>query len=56
MKLIVIDNISIWFFDCIAFIDISFVSLLPFDIDKDVFTIEQLLPIFTGGHYFSDKV
>ena len=56
MKLIVINNISIRFFDSIAFIDISSVSLLPFDINKNVFAIKYLLPIFTGGHYFSNEV
>ena len=51
-----VDDIPIRFFDGVALIYISFVSLLPFDIYEDVFAIEQLLPIFTGGHYLSDEV
>ena len=48
MIFVMIVQTFIGLFDAIAFIDKSFIRLLPFYVQKDVFAVLNLLPLLPG--------
>lgn len=56
MILEVIEYLPEWFLGGGVLVDVSFVALLPFEGQTDIFTVSTLFPLITSRHDLSDEM